>query len=459
MADRSAGVLAGAILAEVGPRSIESLAEQMAVDPPLVLWAVCRASLDDAPRPRSVRDAARWLLQQSVEVLQWGEGHAGQNGPLAERPAEPFADRVAGCLETAELAALLAADGGQEAAEEAHLLGLLHQAHQWPSLEADDPPESLADLLPDWLIHAEGNRAANCAARAAAALAGGDLPDGIEFDPDACRRRAADGRQRWIEVHPLAASPLPPLVARLARLRQLESRFHQTLETEKLEALAEFAAGAGHEINNPLAIIGGRAQLLLRDETDPERRRELAVMNAQVKRAHEMIADIRLFSRPPDPEPTTLDLAGLIDTVIEEMAPQTGERAITLTRTSEPGPWEIEADPVQLNVALHAVCRNALEAIGRDGRIEIAVSGSASRVEIRVTDDGPGILPEQRRHLFDPFYSARQAGRGLGFGLSKAWRIVTNHGGKIEVESEPGKGATFTISLPRRLAKGDRRAY
>ena len=67
---------------------------------------------------------------------------------------------------------------------------------------------------------------------------------------------------------------------------------------------------------------------------------------------------------------------------------------------------------------------------------------------IRVTDDGPGITPEERRHIFDPFYSARQAGRGLGLGLSKCWRIVTNHGGRIEVESRPGQGTTFVITLP-----------
>jgi len=68
-------------------------------------------------------------------------------------------------------------------------------------------------------------------------------------------------------------------------------------------------------------------------------------------------------------------------------------------------------------------------------------------VRIHLRDDGPGLKPEERRHLFDPFYSARQAGRGLGLGLSKAWRIVSNHGGRIEVESQPGCGATFTIVL------------
>ena len=198
-----------------------------------------------------------------------------------------------------------------------------------------------------------------------------------------------------------------------------------------------------------MAIIGGRAQLLLRDETDPERRRELALVNAQVKRAHEMIADVRLFSRPPRPEPEAIDLSELIATLVEDMSPQAAERAIALRRVGAEEPVRIEADPTQLHVALRAVVQNALDAIGHDGHVDVSVVQSPRHARVRIADDGPGISPDHRRHLFDPFYSARQAGRGLGFGLSKCWRIVTNHGGKIEVESGPGEGTTFTITLPR----------
>lgn len=109
---------------------------------------------------------------------------------------------------------------------------------------------------------------------------------------------------------------------------------------------------------------------------------------------------------------------------------------------------EIEADPAQLNMALRAMCRNSLEAIGQNGRIEIALNRHADSVRIRVSDNGPGIPPEVRRHIFDPYYSSRQAGRGLGLGLSKCWRIVTLHGGHLSVHSEPGHGVTFTITLP-----------
>ncbi|MEK6246958.1 MAG: ATP-binding protein [Planctomycetales bacterium] len=98
------------------------------------------------------------------------------------------------------------------------------------------------------------------------------------------------------------------------------------------------------------------------------------------------------------------------------------------------------------------MCTNSLEAIGHGGRIEVSAQRSSEKsgntVIISVVDDGPGLSPEQHRHLFDPFYSGREAGRGLGFGLSKCWRIIQNHGGRIEVESLPGKGATFRIRLP-----------
>jgi len=108
---------------------------------------------------------------------------------------------------------------------------------------------------------------------------------------------------------------------------------------------------------------------------------------------------------------------------------------------------------VQLTVALRSLCQNALEALGQGGRIEIAVDREGNQALIAVADDGPGILAEQRPHIFEPFYSARQAGRGLGMGLSKCWRIVTNHGGQIEVGNRAGTGTFFTIRLPLESAE------
>jgi signal transduction histidine kinase len=231
-----------------------------------------------------------------------------------------------------------------------------------------------------------------------------------------------------------------------ASAADLESRFREAVEAAKLEAMAEFAAGAGHEINNPLTVISGRAQLLLRDESDPERRHALALIGAQAMRVYEMIADMMLFARPPRPELQRVELTRLINGVVADLLPRCTAQQTAIARSGEQGPVFIEADPVQLAVALRAICQNSIEAIQTGGHIDVSVEAAHDgQVRIRISDDGPGLKPEEREHLFDPFYSARQAGRGLGLGLSKAWRIITNHGGRIEVESQPGRGATLTI--------------
>jgi signal transduction histidine kinase len=242
----------------------------------------------------------------------------------------------------------------------------------------------------------------------------------------------------------------PSTADKLVRLAELESRFQRALEDEKLEAMAEFAAGAGHEINNPLTVISGRAQLLLRDEADPERRHALALISAQAMRVYEMIADMMLFARPPRPELQQVELIALLDGAVADLATRCKRQDVAIRRTGDAGPILLDADPVQLNVAMRAICQNSLEALQGGGHIEIEVEreNKTPGVKIRIRDDGPGLMPEERRHAFDPFYSARQAGRGLGLGLSKAWRIITNHAGRIDLESEPGHGAIVTILLP-----------
>lgn len=454
VADRSAAALVCLLLADDTLPPAEALDGVLADDPPLALWTACVAAGQADFRPGSLEDLTGWLAEHALEVLQWeGARFPPQEAIVALQP-DVYADRVAAAVELADLAAQLAAGQGPPHVESAFLLGLLGDAEDWLAasggLVGEDPStEDAAGCLPGWLSQTRDTPASVAVELAGKVLDGRELSvDSGQINLETARNRGAQSRQRWLQPLPAVAGRLPILAARLARLETLDARFQEAVETEKLEAMAEFAAGAGHEINNPLAVIAGRAQYFLDDEPDPERRRALALMNAQAKRVYEMIADMMLFARPPRPEPELIDLVELVDRVLADFAPRAGRQETTLRRSGDAGPVPLTVDPTQLTVALRAMCQNSLEAIGHEGHIEIQVRRGDRRVELRVSDDGPGITPQQRRHLFDPYYSARQAGRGLGLGLSKCWRIVTNHGGRIEVDSSPGKGAAFLITLP-----------
>lgn len=231
--------------------------------------------------------------------------------------------------------------------------------------------------------------------------------------------------------------------------------FERRLEQEKLAALKELAYGASHEINNPLANIATRAQILLRDEEHPERRRMLASIHAQAMRAHEMIADLMLFARPPALAIDRVDLNELVGQAMDRWKSKAGEQSTELVFQAGSESAAIEADSTQLAVALDAVIRNALEALGSGGTVEATVRRLAGVEpldwEITVRDNGPGMSEEVRRHAFDPFYSGREAGRGLGFGLSKCWRIVGEHGGEVILATSPGEGAEVSLRLPLRV--------
>jgi signal transduction histidine kinase len=233
----------------------------------------------------------------------------------------------------------------------------------------------------------------------------------------------------------------------------------ENLETAKLLALAEFAAGAGHEINNPLATIVGRAQALLKQETDPGRRQSLATIAAQAFRIRDMIGDLMVFARPPAPVPRRLVLNDAVRAIVDRFQEEARERNCSLIFDAEATVF-VTADPTQLNVALSELVRNSLDAVPSSfGEIQLSVASETlekrSFAVAIIADNGRGLSEADRAHLFDPFYSGRQAGRGLGFGLCKCWRIVTNHGGRIKVESAPETGSTFRLYWPDAPASTD----
>ncbi len=230
---------------------------------------------------------------------------------------------------------------------------------------------------------------------------------------------------------------------------ELNRKFNERLRLEKLKSLKQLAYGASHEVNNPLANIATRAETLIRNESDPEKRRLLSVVHAQSMRAHDMIADMMLFANPPKMEVETRDLSKLTRQLVGELREELRDSRIEVLLRSYPDVRAVPVDPTHFSVAMKALICNSIDAIGCDGQIRVRFfRESENWIGISVLDTGPGVRPEQAAHLFDPFYSGREAGRGLGFGLSKAWRIIHGHGGNIYCDESCQTGGKFEIRLP-----------
>ena len=216
--------------------------------------------------------------------------------------------------------------------------------------------------------------------------------------------------------------------------------------------LAEFAAGIGHELNNPLASIGGRVQLLMKTTNDDQLRRDLSEIYSEVRRAGDLIADIRLYACPPAPVIDNVNIAVLLQSVVDYYSNLCSEKNIRLDFSPSPSSTIIKADYSQMNVLFSALIRNSMEALENDSRefdkhIDVSVALAGNDVEITVSDNGPGLTDEEKEHAFDPYYSARQANRGLGFGLCKAQKIAQMHGAGITINSILGKGTQVVVKL------------
>lgn len=221
-----------------------------------------------------------------------------------------------------------------------------------------------------------------------------------------------------------------------------------------LEAMAEYAAGAGHEINNPLASIIGQAQLLMKSDASLERRQALETIGAQAWRIRDMIGNSMLFARPPIPQGTTFPLIPALQELMGALSQTAEDSRVELHLSAQDERVLLKADRSQISNAVAQLIRNSIQAIASKnapGNVEVEVrSDIEGVVEIVVRDDGPGLQTETvRRHLFTPFFSGRSAGRGLGFGLSLAWQIVRMHQGLLFHQTPSSGGAEFLIGLSR----------
>ncbi len=229
----------------------------------------------------------------------------------------------------------------------------------------------------------------------------------------------------------------------------LEQSQAQLVQSEKLAATGRLAASLAHEINNPLQAIHNGLQLMLNFPLDPDEQLEYVNMaNEEVERLIDMVDRILNFARCPQQQMKPANLNDIVKRVLRLVDKYLQHSRIRLHRDLSPNLPLIAATPSELGQVFLNLIINAVEAMDKTGTLRISShSDKNGRLSVVFADTGPGIPPEHLDRIFEPFFSTKAQGTGLG--LSVSYNIVKRHQGEITVQSEPGQGATFTVWLPR----------
>jgi two-component system, NtrC family, sensor histidine kinase PilS len=231
----------------------------------------------------------------------------------------------------------------------------------------------------------------------------------------------------------------------LTELRRLEA---VSRRSERLAMVGQLAAGVAHEIRNPLASISGSIELLRQGPVASEDDRTLmAIVHREIQRLNVLIGDLLDYANPKPPQPVDFDLGVMIEETLQiargEQTFATVEMAMAVDR-----PLPIHADPAKLRQVLWNLLRNAADAAAMGGKhVHVDARRSFEATTIAVSDDGPGIAEDQLAHIFDPFYTTKSKGTGLG--LATCHAIIAEHHGHIDVASEVGRGTEMVVTIPR----------
>ena len=235
------------------------------------------------------------------------------------------------------------------------------------------------------------------------------------------------------------------------------------MQQQKMSALAELAAGAGHEINNPLAVISGQAQYLIKklareqelggfEDSDSPKHEifadSLKRIVTQTERVHQILSDLMQFARPVPPQPVPVDVASLVHDALALHQDLADQRRVRLVCDDSHETVDVFGDPRQSRTALSCLVRNAIESAPEDGWAGVKVHIGESGVDICVEDNGPWPAPTVRDHMFDPFFSGRAAGRGRGLGLPTAWQLARQNGGDVFFDPLCEERTRFILHLP-----------
>jgi len=232
----------------------------------------------------------------------------------------------------------------------------------------------------------------------------------------------------------------------------------QIREASRLASIGKLAAGVAHEINNPLTSVLGYSQLLMAEDLPGPIIADLRKIYGEARRAAKIVQDLLLFARKTVVEKQYWDIMALLERAQEIKSHDFKANQIKVITEVSPDLPRTMADEHQLIQVFLNILANAeqgcLTSHGK-GQLLIHATSSLDKIRVSISDDGPGIPPENLNRIFEPFFTTKGVGRGTGLGLSICYGIIREHGGHLWAESEPGKGATFHIELPVVAPEGE----
>jgi C4-dicarboxylate-specific signal transduction histidine kinase len=244
------------------------------------------------------------------------------------------------------------------------------------------------------------------------------------------------------------------------RTAQLVDVQKQLIQAEKLATIGTLAGGVAHEINNPLAVILTNVQMLLAENSADAAldKESLEMIEEATKRCRTIVQKLMVFAKKPM-ETTSVaevDLFIVVKNIVEFLRYQLEQENITISVHAPQEQYVVignqnELEQVIGNIIINA--RDAIKQIKKNGGIDVTLAKGDGRIKVAVKDEGAGIPKEILPRIFDPFFTTKDVGKGLGLGLSICQAIIEKYRGTIVVQSEPGKGSTFTIQFPRAKAE------